>query len=255
MYLQASNFRRLWGSLGASRVLRGGSWNNNAMNLRAANRNDNHPDNRNNNIGFRVCRGSHIVITLGWGCWPHKPAIAADYGWLREDQARSMAQACPVRTLPLGVGRIAEPDAAWIRSRGVHFFFAPRSRRTLAHPAAEQAAHLAYHGAHMGVLPIIQPAPMMGEPQVQPQRVQCRIRARQRRLPGRTARGLGAEHRFLAIQRSRHQSMRYRMTIGPGKTFAFRQQPSQQVKQTGEQYQFFSHDDLPAAYTRVRGRV
>jgi formylglycine-generating enzyme required for sulfatase activity len=41
-------------SSGSSRVLRGGSWNNNARNCRSANRNDNDPDNRNNNIGFRV---------------------------------------------------------------------------------------------------------------------------------------------------------------------------------------------------------
>ena len=36
------------------RVLRGGSWNNNAKNLRSANRNKNEPDNRNNNVGFRL---------------------------------------------------------------------------------------------------------------------------------------------------------------------------------------------------------
>lgn len=42
--------------LGSSRVLRGGSWNNNAMNCRSANRNNNDPTNRNNNIGFRVVR-------------------------------------------------------------------------------------------------------------------------------------------------------------------------------------------------------
>jgi hypothetical protein len=36
-------------------VLRGGSWiNNDPANLRAANRNNNHPGNRNNNYGFRV---------------------------------------------------------------------------------------------------------------------------------------------------------------------------------------------------------
>ncbi len=36
------------------RGLRGGSWNNNQDNARAAFRNDNDPDNRNNNIGLRV---------------------------------------------------------------------------------------------------------------------------------------------------------------------------------------------------------
>jgi hypothetical protein len=35
-------------------VLRGGSWNNNRDNARCAYRNRNQPDNRNNNIGFRV---------------------------------------------------------------------------------------------------------------------------------------------------------------------------------------------------------
>ncbi len=33
---------------------RGGSWNNNARNCRASNRNNNEPDNRNNNLGFRL---------------------------------------------------------------------------------------------------------------------------------------------------------------------------------------------------------
>jgi len=40
----------------ARRVLRGGSWNNNQHNARAAYRNRNNPNNRNNNIGFRVVR-------------------------------------------------------------------------------------------------------------------------------------------------------------------------------------------------------
>ena len=35
---------------------RGGSWNNNADNVRISNRNNNNPDNRNNNLGFRVVR-------------------------------------------------------------------------------------------------------------------------------------------------------------------------------------------------------
>ncbi len=40
--------------MGTYRVVRGGSWNNDAQNCRTANRNYNHPDNRNNNLGFRL---------------------------------------------------------------------------------------------------------------------------------------------------------------------------------------------------------
>ncbi|MBF2052019.1 MAG: SUMF1/EgtB/PvdO family nonheme iron enzyme [Candidatus Sericytochromatia bacterium] len=42
---------------GSNRVNRGGSWNNNARNARSAYRNNNTPDNRNNNLGFRLVRG------------------------------------------------------------------------------------------------------------------------------------------------------------------------------------------------------
>ncbi len=38
----------------SNRVNRGGSWNNNATNCRVANRNNNTPSNRNNNLGFRL---------------------------------------------------------------------------------------------------------------------------------------------------------------------------------------------------------
>ncbi|MCF8216108.1 MAG: SUMF1/EgtB/PvdO family nonheme iron enzyme [Chlorobiaceae bacterium] len=39
--------------VGSNRVIRGGSWNNNAGNCRSSYRNNNTPDNRNNNVGFR----------------------------------------------------------------------------------------------------------------------------------------------------------------------------------------------------------
>lgn len=46
---------------GSNRVLRGGSWNNNARNCRVAYRNNNSPDNRNNNIGFRLALAQNDV--------------------------------------------------------------------------------------------------------------------------------------------------------------------------------------------------
>ena len=45
--------------------MRGGSWNNHHDNARCAYRNRNNPDNRNNNIGFRVVlRSSHVLPPL-----------------------------------------------------------------------------------------------------------------------------------------------------------------------------------------------
>lgn len=53
---------------------RGGSWNNNPRNVRSANRNRNSPNNRNNNLGFRLvlqCTGN------GFSRWPGRdPATA-----------------------------------------------------------------------------------------------------------------------------------------------------------------------------------
>ena len=51
-------------------MLRGGCWNNNPHNLRSANRNHNEPDQRNNNVGFRVAstlyaRAGGITVPLG----------------------------------------------------------------------------------------------------------------------------------------------------------------------------------------------
>ena len=60
------------------RVLRGGSWNNNDNNMQCANRNRNNPDNRNNNIGFRVVASTFfetIVVVAGnvWRVSPSRP--------------------------------------------------------------------------------------------------------------------------------------------------------------------------------------
>jgi hypothetical protein len=62
-----------------SRVLRGGSWNNNQDNARSANRNRNNPNNRNNNIGFRV-----VCSSTSFSAFPSTaPAGVAQAGWVR----------------------------------------------------------------------------------------------------------------------------------------------------------------------------
>lgn len=53
-------------------VLRGGSWNNNDNNCRAANRNRNERNNRNNNNGFRLAR----TALEGW---PNTKHFARDW--------------------------------------------------------------------------------------------------------------------------------------------------------------------------------
>jgi hypothetical protein len=51
---------------GSNRVIRGGSWNNDAENCRTANRNNDHPDNRNNNNGFRLVFVPQLTCKAGW---------------------------------------------------------------------------------------------------------------------------------------------------------------------------------------------
>ncbi len=62
---------------GAKRVLRGGSWNNPARNVRAAYRDANDPSNRNENVGFRLSRAHRrrgcafddpvLILSMGFG--------------------------------------------------------------------------------------------------------------------------------------------------------------------------------------------
>ncbi len=84
------------------RVVRGGSWNDNRENARAAYRNRNDPNNRNNDIGFRLVCLAHIFTPLqGHGLTnefstsplrahppsPARvalPALAGDYGFRPE---------------------------------------------------------------------------------------------------------------------------------------------------------------------------
>ena len=48
----------------SNRVNRGGSWNNDARNCTASNRDNNNPDNRNNNLGFRLAASQHCDLPV-----------------------------------------------------------------------------------------------------------------------------------------------------------------------------------------------
>ena len=53
------------------RVVRGGAWSTVLRGARAAYRVHNIPDNRNNNLGCRVCVAPHLIrLRLGYGCVP-----------------------------------------------------------------------------------------------------------------------------------------------------------------------------------------
>ncbi|MFM9048311.1 MAG: hypothetical protein ACKOOH_11795 [Cyanobium sp.] len=77
--------------------MRGGSWFNEPHNCRSAYRNSNHPDNLNNNVGFRVCS------------FPPAPFIARTVGWESSGRARGVQTrsrdscfAAGIRTAPVG---------------------------------------------------------------------------------------------------------------------------------------------------------
>jgi len=67
-------FPRDGGPGGSNRVKRGGNWNNNAQNCRSANRNNNNPSNRNNNIGFRLARAPRRPTARIQECAPSASA-------------------------------------------------------------------------------------------------------------------------------------------------------------------------------------
>jgi Sulfatase-modifying factor enzyme 1 len=79
----ASAARAPRGAAPLNRVLRGGSWINNAQNLRSANRNHNHPDNANQNIGLRLVL-SFAVTTVG----PANPSEPKPLSGLQREVSR-----------------------------------------------------------------------------------------------------------------------------------------------------------------------
>ena len=70
-------------SIGSKRVNRGGGWNDNAVNCRSAYRNRNTPDNRNNNLGFRVASAPSALRILSSDGTDRFPSPAAELRFQR----------------------------------------------------------------------------------------------------------------------------------------------------------------------------
>jgi formylglycine-generating enzyme required for sulfatase activity/energy-coupling factor transporter ATP-binding protein EcfA2 len=249
------------------RVLRGGSWNNNQDNARSANRNRNNPNNRNNNVGFRVLCASHIFPVLpgrgaircrAGGRYPTR--IAAASGIVRRPrfagrgEEGKMARVGPVRT--------ARPGRRAYTKQGRRPELAPPVPRPSptqtpapsvasgplgAQPAPQQAADLGDHGARVAVLPVAQPAPAVGEAQIDPQPTEGRIGTAQGRHPRASLPHLGLDKGLLKIQCGIHEALGSGGTVRAGETLRFRQQPFQQIEGPREDHHVLGHASAPCS--------
>jgi hypothetical protein len=93
---QSSRGLVLRGRTHRRRVLRGGAFNNNENNVRCANRNRNNPNNRNNNIGFRVVASTFFKFRHL--SWPEPPGGVLPLPG-RGEKWRSPFPAAPARTI------------------------------------------------------------------------------------------------------------------------------------------------------------
>lgn len=108
-------------------VLRGGSWNNdNPDNFRCAYRNNNRPDNRNNNNGFRCASTLRRVrVTQSHKARPARARFSTETGACqRESRFHPGCTPRGVAEYPKGTGRLVAAQANAIRSHpcGCHEF-------------------------------------------------------------------------------------------------------------------------------------
>lgn len=80
-------------------MIRGGSWNNDAANCRSANRNNNWPDNRNNDLGFRLSSSRQRSVGVRPRTHPPHPRLDPRPG---PDPAPA-GQTRPARRLSVGL--------------------------------------------------------------------------------------------------------------------------------------------------------
>jgi hypothetical protein len=92
------------GRQGSNRVNRGGSWNSNARNVRAANRNANERGNRNDNLGFRLAGAQTLPCAERARAAPDQTAVATGGACRRRTQRgprrASSGSGCAVERSP-----------------------------------------------------------------------------------------------------------------------------------------------------------
>ena len=112
----------------AGRVLRGGAFNNNQRNVRSAVRNDNNPDNRNNNVGFRVCVCPHWPPEMQVGFKALLPRLMAEYfpSRVRKNRANSNRPIPCLSGLGLFYMVSTQPNVGWVRRAHLTISSEPR---------------------------------------------------------------------------------------------------------------------------------
>jgi len=113
----------------------GGAFNNNSRNLRAAYRNNNHPDNRNNNIGFRVVVSTDFDVRK-----PRRVRLAR-----RDEERPNLVLAAPL----VGAGEDQRPRALVRLARG-HLFHRAEMTSRLDDVVSWENLLLAYRMAARG---------------------------------------------------------------------------------------------------------
>ncbi len=101
----------------------------------------------------------------------------------------------------------------------------------LPNPRAQQSSHFRHHRAGMLVLAVGQPAPAVGQSQIQAHRVERSIGPGQGGLARGAAGCLGCKHGLLAVQRSADQTVRHREAKRFREGLALGHRPGPQVEQ------------------------
>lgn len=93
----------------------------------------------------------------------------------------------------------------------------------------------------MLVLTVVQPVPVVGQPQVEAQLIEFAIGFVQALPASRSRRLAGANEQLLKVERAVHEALHHRMAMKFGEGLAFRYQPGEQVETAGENDEVVVH--------------